>query len=146
MHTTVDSTATCAKTATDVAAVNSITSHQETRPNTVVLQPGGSLDCTSSLEFQRMLQESLELALEGVIVDLLWVGSTDTHGIAALAAGIHHAAMLGKMLSFHSMDVRTRAALEAEWIRQREVSVGPWNEIYGEELKGFLDSLIQNQS
>ncbi len=144
MHITVDSTATWSKPATDLAAVNAITSPQEPRPNTVVLQPNGSLDSTNSLEFQRLLQDSLEFALEGVIVDLLWVDSTDTHGIAALAAGIQHAVTLGKMLSFQSMDVHTRTALEAEWVRQRELSIGPWNEVYGQELECFLDGLAQS--
>ncbi|UBF26680.1 STAS domain-containing protein [Kovacikia minuta CCNUW1] len=123
-------------------------SHLATSPQTdrlpiIVLQPNGSLDSTSSSEFQSVLEESLEQVTEGVIVDLLWVESTDADGIAALVAGIQRATLLGKLLSFQAMDGQTRAALEVEWNRQREISFGPRNDLFEKDLERFLDQLTK---
>jgi anti-anti-sigma regulatory factor len=150
MNTTIDLVATQTdvaaqtKKTTDSPAFYPTTQPQASGPATIVLQPNGSLDCYSSAEFQQRLEEALVLSGDGVIVDLLWVDSTDSCGVAALVAGIQQAAILGKMLSFQSMDVSTRTALEIEWIRQREISFGPWNDLFGTELEQFLDSLFQN--
>ena len=105
----------------------------------IVLQPGGVLDRSSSPAFQRVLEDSLTQAAETVIVDLLWVEATDTHGILALVAGMQRAAELGKSLTLQSMDSQTRLALEAEWNRQREISFGPWNELFEQNLEQFLN-------
>lgn len=150
MNTTIDLIATQTKVAvqtenpTDSPVFSPTTQPQASGPATIVLQPNGSLDCHSSVEFQQMLEKALVLSGDGVIVDLLWVDSTDSCGVAALVAGIQQAAILGKMLSFQSMDASTRTALEIEWIRQREISFGSWSDLFGTELEQFLDNLFQN--
>lgn len=115
-----------------------------TRPYTIVLQPTGCLDSSNSISFQKALEDSLEQAIDGVIVDLLWVESTDADGVAVLAKGIQQAGVLGKQLSFQSMDVSTRIALDEEWVRQRETIFGSWSQQFGSELERFLDSMGQN--
>jgi len=113
------------------------------RPHALVLQPNGCLDRNTSQEFQQVLQSALEQATEAVIVDLLWVDSTDAAGISALVNGMQHASALKKSLSFQSMDMRTRTALETEWNQQWERSVGSWNRLFQHDLEQFLDSLLQ---
>lgn len=147
MNTTIDcvtahtEVVSPAERETDSSGVNP-GSEPAPRPLTIVLQPNGSLDYRNSSEFQRMLETALDHSEDGVIVDLLWVDSTDPAGVTALVAGIQRAAFLGKMLSFQAMDVSTRTALEKEWMRQREINFGPWNDLFGKELEQFLDGLI----
>lgn len=116
-------------------------SSQMSTSSTIALQPTGPLDKANSLAFQKMLEDSLEQATEAVIVDMLWIESTDSNGIAVLVAGIQRAAALGKSLSFLSMDRLTRTALETEWNRQRELNFGPWNDLFAQDLEQFLDNL-----
>ncbi len=111
---------------------------QPSQPYMIVLQPEGILDRFSSPAFQKVLEDSLAQVAETVIVDLLWIEATDLHGISALVAGIQRAAALGKSLSFKSMDGQTRLALESEWNRQWEISFGPWNELFEQDLERFL--------
>jgi len=115
---------------------------QDIRPDTIVLQPQGTLDESSSPTFQAELEEAIEHATEAVIIDFLWVESTDLNGVAALVAGIQRAADLGKLLSFQSMDSRTRAALAAEGERQRKLRYGSWSSLFKQDLEQFLDSQI----
>jgi len=109
------------------------------KPHMVVLQPTGHLNQTTSHSFQKSLEEALETVSEVVIVDLLWVESTDAHGVAALVAGIQRATSLGKTLSFQSMDSRTRSAVEREWNRHREILLGPWKNLFKRDLEQFLE-------
>ncbi|MGI0487515.1 STAS domain-containing protein [Pantanalinema rosaneae CENA516] len=113
------------------------------KPHTIVLQPDGNLDPTSSLEFRVQLEAAIEQVTDGVIVDFLWVNSTAPQGIAALVAGIQRAAMLGKAISFQSMDVQTRDAIEQEWNRQRQLSFGSWQDRFKDDLEQFLDQLAR---
>lgn len=142
MHTTLDSTTN--PTQKQVSSTVTSSPGAATRPYTIVLQPSGCLDSHNSSSFQKALEDSLEKAIDGVIVDLLWVESTDADGVAALARGIQQAGLLGKQLSFQSMDMSTRIALDEEWIRQRETVFGSWNQQFGSELERFLDSMGQN--
>lgn len=113
----------------------------ETKPHTIVLQPDGNLDPISSSEFRVQLEAAIEQVTDAVIVDFLWVKSTDPQGIAALVAGIQRAATLGKAISFQSMDAQTRAAIEQEWNRQRQLSFGPWQDRFKDDLEQFLDTV-----
>lgn len=139
MNTTIDSTVNRSTKPSNPTVSCLANLPQTASPHMIVLQPNGSLDCASSSEFQRVLEESLEHVTDGVIVDLLWVDSTDAHGVSALVAGIQRATALGKLLSFQAMDIQTRVALEAEWSRQREISFGPWSDLFGQDLERFLD-------
>jgi anti-anti-sigma regulatory factor len=113
-------------------------------PRTIVLQPNNDLNSSCSNSFQHSLEEALELALEGVIVDFLWGNVTDFEGIEALVAGLERATVLGKSLIFQSMNPQTRAAVEAEWDRQRSIRFGAWDEVFELELERFLDTISQN--
>ncbi|HEY9617872.1 MAG TPA: STAS domain-containing protein [Microcoleaceae cyanobacterium] len=115
----------------------------EAKPHTIVLQPDGNLDPIRSSEFQVQLEAAIEQVTDAVIVDFLWVNSTDSQGIAALVAGIQRAATLGKAISFQSMDARTRAALEQEWNRQRQLSFGPWQDRFKDDLAQFLETVTR---
>jgi hypothetical protein len=81
----------------------------------------------------------LEQATDGVVVDLLWVGSMDAYGIAALVAGIQRATALGKQMLFQALDANSRLALETEWAHQQESSVGLWKHTFNSNLEAFLD-------
>jgi len=105
---------------------------------TIVLQPSGSLEQHTCVAFQSELTTALQQAQQAVIVDFLWVSSTDATGIAVLAAGIQQAAQLGKALSFHAMDIRTRLALETEWNRQQERLLGSHQSWFSSELQNYL--------
>ncbi len=146
MTTTIDTIAirstSFSNTDLDVSAFDDAIAH--TQPDTIVLQPNGALDAMSSADFQKVLETALATVAVGVIVDLLWVDAIDTHGIAALAAGVQQSVILGKVLTFQSMDVRTRLALEHEWYRQRDLSFGPWSDLFKQDLEQFLDSLVRN--
>ncbi|NJP11028.1 MAG: hypothetical protein HC866_17395 [Leptolyngbyaceae cyanobacterium RU_5_1] len=117
---------------------------RQDRPFLIVLQPNGDLNHTSSYNFQKMLETALEKVLDSVVVDLLWVNATDSKGISALVAGIERAANLGKSISFQSMDRCTRAAMDAELDRQREIRFGPWNDIFEADLERFLGNPFVN--
>ncbi len=113
------------------------------KPSTIVLQPSGALDRESREHFQQTLEEALDQAIEGVIVDLIWVEATDAEGVTALVAGIEKAASLGKAISFQSMSHSTRIAMEAEWDRQRAIRFGSWSDRFKADLEHFLDNLAQ---
>ncbi len=109
------------------------------RPRFLVFQPNGSLNQANSSDFQHGLESILEQATDGVIVDLLWVGSLDAYGIAALVAGIQRAAALGKQMLFQALDMNSRLALETEWAQQQKNSVGAWKHTFSSNLESFLD-------
>ena len=109
------------------------------RPHTLVFQPI-ALNRTNSHEFQLALESALEQVLEGVVVDLLWVESTDDYGIAAVVAGLQRAATLGKFLSFQSMNADLEFALETAWAQQQESSAGAWTHTFSSDLESFLDN------
>lgn len=110
-------------------------------PQTIVLQPNNDLNASCSDSFQHSLEEALDLAIDGVIVDLLWGDVTDSKGVEALVAGLEKATVLGKLLSFQSMNPQTRASVEAEWDRQRSIRFGAWNDVFEWELECFLDNI-----
>jgi len=150
MNTAADTTAGRSKKQAFAKATNTSCSNlanplPKAKPGTIVLQPNGSLDRTSSPEFQRVLEESLEQVTDAVIVDFLWIESTDIYGVAVLMAGIQRAAVLGKVLTFQSMDVQTWTALASEWDRQREINFGSWNDVFEKDLERFLDTLAKKQ-
>jgi anti-anti-sigma regulatory factor len=124
-------------------ATNSVDLNPPLQPDTIVLQPNGVLSQDTCCTFQHALEQALEQAAASVIVDFLWVSSTDMHGIAALVAGIQRAANLGKFLGFQAMDMRTRKALEVEWNRQREKMFGTWNNLFQNDLEQFLDQRLK---
>ena len=109
------------------------------KPRFLVLQPNGSLNQANSDDFQHGLESILEQATDGVIVDLLWVGSLDAYGIAALVAGIQRATVLGKWILFQALDANSRFALEAEWAQRQQSSVGVWKHTFSSNLEAFLD-------
>ena len=109
------------------------------RPSFLVLQPDGSLNQANSSDFQHGLESILEQATDGVVVDLLWVGSLDAYGIAALVAGIQRATALGKRMLFQALDANNRLALETEWAQQQESSIGAWKHTFDSNLEAFLD-------
>lgn len=115
----------------------------DTKPHTIVLQPDGNLDPISSSQFRVQLEAAIEQVTDAVIVDFLWVKSTDPQDIAALVAGIQRAATLGKAISFQSMDAHTRAAIEQEWNRQRQLNLGPWTDRFKDDLEQFLEQLAR---
>lgn len=97
---------------------NLIDTADSVRPRTVVLRPNGCLDGVSSPAFTEALEQALDLTTDTVVVDLLWVDSVHSEGVACLIAGLKRAAALGKTLSLRFMDVTTQAAVEAALKRQ----------------------------
>lgn len=110
-------------------------------PTMLVLQPVGRLDQMTSLAFQQALEQALDQASEAVIVDLLWVDFTDTHGLLALLAGIQRAAAIGKFLTFQAMAKETRSALTEMWNHQQETCLGGWDAMFEKGLESYLDQL-----
>lgn len=106
--------------------------------NTIVLQPKGCLDGIAVLDFQTKLEQALERAALGIIVDMQQVKAVAPEGIAALAFGISLAAILGKSIVFLSMDLASRRGLTAEWKRSREICFGPWGDLFDREFEQFL--------
>jgi hypothetical protein len=56
-------------------------------------------------------------------------------------AGLEKATILGKSLSFQSMNPQTRTLVEAEWDRQRSIRFGAWDDVFELELERFLDAV-----
>jgi anti-anti-sigma regulatory factor len=110
------------------------------RPRTVVLQPMDWLDQASIDKFQHSFNTALEQASEGVLIDLLWIASTDAYGINALLMAVERAAALNKSLSFQSMNRRIKAAMEAELQQRRSQRLGSWKTSFAADLEHFLDS------
>jgi anti-anti-sigma regulatory factor len=110
------------------------------RPHTLVLQPMGNLDQQSCIEFEQCLHNALEQATDGVLVDLLWIRAIDSFGIAALVTGIEKASTLHKSFSLHSMNRRTKVAMEAEWEQRRSQRMGTWKNTFAADLEQYLDS------
>ncbi|MDX2231520.1 MAG: STAS domain-containing protein [Leptolyngbyaceae cyanobacterium bins.349] len=107
--------------------------------STIVLQPTGELNHENGQTFCQVLEQALELAAEGVIVDLLWVNGMDAAGIAALVAGAEKAAVLGKVISFQAMNYQTRVAMEREWEQRRQQRFGAWSDRFAVHLEPFLN-------
>ncbi|MEG4346949.1 hypothetical protein QUB70_27265 [Microcoleus sp. A003_D6] len=111
----------------------------ETIPsNTVVLQPKGCLGGIAVLDFQINLEQALERAALGVVVDMQQVDAVAPEGIAALARGLELAAILGKSIVLHSIDLASRKRLRAEWRISREICFGPWGDLFDGEFEQFL--------
>jgi anti-anti-sigma regulatory factor len=91
---------------------NPISTLESSRPRTVVLRPNGCLDEISSPSFMKALEQALDLTSETVIVDLLWVDSVQSEGIACLISGLKRASVLGKTLSLRFMDVATQSSVK----------------------------------
>lgn len=100
------------------SSFNNTSTIESRRPRTVVLRPNGRLDALSSPAFTKALEQALELTSETVVVDLLWVESVESEGVACLMAGLKRASRLGKTLSLRFMDVATQAAVQAACDRQ----------------------------
>ena len=111
---------------------------ETTASNTIILQPKGCLGGIAVLDFQINLEQALERAALGVVVDLLQVDAVAPEGIAALARGLELAAILGKQIVFHAIDIATRKDLRAEWRTSREISFGPWGDLFEGEFEQFL--------
>ena len=106
--------------------------------NTIVLQPKGCLGGIALLDFQTNLEQALETAALGVVVDLQQVEALALEGIAALVIGLELATILGKSIVFHSMDLASRKSLIVEWSRSREICFGPWGDLFEGELEKFF--------
>ncbi len=111
------------------------------RPVMLVLQPSGDLNRHNSLAFQTALEACLKQVKEAVVVDLLWVNSIDSDGMTAIIQGLRTAIALGKMLSFQAGNPALQLALERESRRQRQVTLGTWNGMFGAQLEAYLDGL-----
>ncbi|MBE9094712.1 hypothetical protein [Tychonema sp. LEGE 07203] len=111
----------------------------ETAPsNTIVLQPKGCLGGIAVLDFQINLEQALERATLRVVVDLQQVDGVAPEGIAALVRGLELAAILGKSIVFHAMDLASSKDLRAEWRSSREICFGPWGDLFDRELDQFF--------
>jgi anti-anti-sigma regulatory factor len=108
------------------------------RTNTIVLQPKGYLGGIAVLDFQIRLEQALEIATLGIVVDMQQVNAVEREGIAALLIGLELAAILGKSIVFHAMDLTSRRCLTEEWRRSREICFGPWGDLFEGELEQFL--------
>jgi hypothetical protein len=102
------------------------------------LQPQGCLGGIAVLDFQINLEQALERAALGVVVDMQQVDAVAPEGIAALARGLELAAILGKSIVFHSIDLASRKGLRAEWRSSREICFGPWGDLFEAEFEQFL--------
>jgi anti-anti-sigma regulatory factor len=111
---------------------------ETTKSNTIVLQPKGCLDSMAVLDFQIHLEQALEKAALGVVVDFQQVEAVAPEGIATLARGLELAAILGKSIVFLSMDLASRSGLTVEWMRSREICFGPWGDLFEGEFEQFL--------
>ena len=111
---------------------------ETTASNTIVLQPKGCLGGIAVLDFQHNLEQALEMAALGVVVDMQQVDAVAPEGIAALARGLELAAILGKSIVFHSIDLASRKGLRAEWRISREICFGPWGDLFEAEFEQFL--------
>jgi anti-anti-sigma regulatory factor len=108
--------------------------------NIIVLQPKGCLCGIAVLDFQAALEQAIETASEKVVVDLEQVESVSSDGIAVFASGLELAAVLGKSLIFCAMDLASRKSLKAECSRSREISFGPWGDLFEGEFEQFFSS------
>ncbi|XZN99275.1 MAG: STAS domain-containing protein [Microcoleus sp.] len=106
--------------------------------NTIVLQPLGCLAGLAVLDFQANLEQALETAALGVVVDLQQVEALALEGINALVIGLELAAILGKSIVFQSMDLASRKSFIVEWSRAREICFGPWGDLFEGELEKFF--------
>ena len=112
---------------------------KETNPsNTIVLQPKGCLGGLAVLDFQINLEQALEKAALRVIVDMQQVDAVAPEGIAALARGLELAAILGKSIVFHAIDLTSSKDLRAEWRISEEICFGPWGDLFDREFEQFL--------
>jgi anti-anti-sigma regulatory factor len=111
--------------------------------NTIVLQPKGCLGGLAVLDFQTNLEQALETAALGVVVDLQQVEALALEGIAALVIGLELASILGKSIVFYSMDLASRKSLIVEWSRSREICFGPWGDLFEGELEKFFGAEIR---
>jgi anti-anti-sigma regulatory factor len=109
-----------------------------TTSQTIVLQPKGCLAGIAVLDFQTNLEQALEQAALGVVVDFQQVEAVAPEGIATLARGLELAAILSKSIVFLSMDLASRRGLTAEWMRSREICFGPWGDLFEGEFEQFL--------
>ena len=111
---------------------------ETTASNTIVLQPKGCLGGIAVLDFQTNLEQALENAALGVVVDMQQVDAVAPEAIAALARGLELAAILGKSIVLHSIDLASRKGLRAEWRSSREICFGPWGDLFEAEFEQFL--------
>jgi anti-anti-sigma regulatory factor len=111
---------------------------ETTASQTIVLQPKGCLGGLAVLDFQIKLEQALETAALGVVLDMQQVHAVAPEGIAALARGLELAAILGKSIVFDSIDLASRKSLTAEWRISGEICFGPWGDLFEREFEQFL--------
>lgn len=107
-------------------------------PTSLVLQPRGELDSSTSAAFQVRLEQALHCATKAIVIDLMWVEAIDPAGLEVLKAGVCLAAGLGKNLSFKSLPAKIWAELEVEQITLRSKALGSWATAHREDLDRFL--------
>lgn len=120
----------------------------DARPSMLVLQPSGPLTQDTLSEFQAELEQSLELATDTVVLDMLWVNQTDDAGIHTLVASLQKAEIMGKVLSIQALHPSMRIALRQAWQQQQDAEMGEWNTVINQNLEKFLNQLssLQYQS
>ena len=112
-------------------------SSEEGYVGTVVLQPY-ALSGVDGTRFQQSLTEALTRA-EAVIVDLLWVERIEKDTIQMLFGGMQRAYLLGKPLSFLSIDHATRSTLDFLWEQYREREALTCYDVFTPDFEQFLD-------
>lgn len=113
------------------------TASEEGYAGTIVLQPY-ALSGVDGARFQQSLTEALTHA-NAVIVDLLWVDSIEKDHIQILFSGMQRAYLLGKLLSFLSIDHATRSTLDCLWEQYREREALTCYEVFTPDFEQFLD-------
>jgi anti-anti-sigma regulatory factor len=105
-------------------------------PTTIVLQPK-SLEGASGQTFQQSLAQALQQA-DVILVDLIWIETTNSTTIAPLVAAMQQAQRSGRSLSFLSMDAASQKALDQRWEKDITASSGDRQEIFAPDFEQFL--------
>ncbi|MCY7406660.1 MAG: hypothetical protein LH631_04580 [Alkalinema sp. CAN_BIN05] len=107
---------------------------------TTILQPE-SLHGSSGQTFQLSLEQALTHG-NGVIVDLLWVGTVDSDGINVLAQSMIRSQASGKDIKFIGLEHNTKLELERR-IKSSLASSGSspalGHGIFAPDFEAFLD-------
>jgi anti-anti-sigma regulatory factor len=105
-------------------------------PSTIVLQPQ-SLEGEAGQHFQQSLAQALTQA-DVILVDLIWIETTNSATIAPLLAAMQQAQRSGRSLSFLSMDAASQKALDQRWEKDITATIADRQEIFAPDFEQFL--------
>lgn len=145
LHETRAATMTDQALPLGMAGANSVNAKEPlVASKTIVLQPK-CLHGKAGAAFQTNLEQAIEHAAV-ILVDLLWIDTTDAAMQALMCDAMKRAAHRGKSLSFLSLDAHSQQVLDQLWAQAMIDPSGDQQASFAPDFEQFLTDGLKRQS